>query len=211
MNRFSQFAARIILPASLIVAAIGCTPELRESGFLNDYSQLEKDPDNPGSRAYFSTEVDFKQYKKFKLDPVLVYFRPDAKSEGVDPDELDELVTYFEEALTKELSKTLENTDQLGPGVFRVRVALTDIKKTTPALNVLPHTKLTGLGIGGAHMEAEILDGATGQRLGAVMHGEKGSVLSVGAGFSKWGHAKQVMDRWAERANKRLAKLRESE
>lgn len=92
-----------------------------------------------------------------------------------------------------------------------MRLASTDVEKTKPAMNILPHTKLTGLGIGGAHMEAELLDGATGQRLGAVMQGEKGSVLSVGAGFSKWGHAKEVMDRWAKRAGERLARLRESE
>ena len=211
MNRFAQFAVRIILPALLVVAAIGCTPELRESGFLKDYSQLEKDPDNPGTKIYINADADFNEYDKFKLDPVIVYFRTDAKSEGVDPDELDELVTYFEEALTKELSNTLKNTNELGPGVIRVRAALTDVEKTTPAMNVLPHTKLTGLGIGGAHMEAEFMDAATGQRLGAVMQGEKGGVLSVGAGFSKWGHAKEVMDRWAKRAGERLVKLRESE
>ena len=211
MDRFSQSAVVIILPASLIVAAIGCTPELKESGFLKDYSQLEKDPDYAGTRIYINADVDFKKYDKFNLDPVIVYFHPDAKAEGVDPDELDELVTYFEEAVTKELSNTLKNTDQLGPGVMRMRLAITDVEKTTPAMNVLPQTKITGLGIGGASMEGELLDGATGERLAAVIQGEKGSVLSVGAGLSKWGNAKEVMDRWAKRVSERLAKLRESE
>jgi hypothetical protein len=211
MNRFFVFTARTVLPALFIVAAIGCTTELKESGFLKDYSQLEKDPDHAGTKIYIDEDIDFKKYDKFRLDPVIVYFHPDAKAEGVDPDELDELVTYFEEAVTKELSNSLKQTDQLGPGVLRMRLAITDVGKTTPAMNVLPQTKITGLGIGGASMEGEALDGATGEQLAAVIQSEKGSVLAVGAGLSKWGNAKEVMDRWAKRVSERLTKLRESE
>jgi hypothetical protein len=85
---------------------------------------------------------------------------------------------------------------------------LTDVERTTPLLNVLPQTKVTGLGLGGASMEAEALDGGSGECVAAVMQSAKGSMIDPASGLSKWGHAKEVMDGWAKRLAQRLAKAR---
>lgn len=82
-------------------------------------------------------------------------------------------------------------------------IAVTDIESSTPALNVLPQTRLSGTGLGGASMEAELLDSQTGEQIGALVEGQKGSRVSL-AGLEKWGDAKSVMDDWAERFRKRL-------
>jgi hypothetical protein len=70
-------------------------------------------------------------------------------------------------------------------------------------MNVLPQAKLTGLGIGGASMEAELLDSQTGEQIGAIIEGRKGSQVSL-AGLKEWGDAKAIMDDWAKGFRKRL-------
>ncbi len=88
--------------------------------------------------------------------------------------------------------------------MLRIRVAITQISETIPLLNIHPGMKLTGAGLGGASMEAEAVDSKTGKRVAAVMETESGNRLSIAAGFSQFGHAKQVMDGWIERFVKRL-------
>jgi len=85
-----------------------------------------------------------------------------------------------------------------GKGVARIRVAITDVDKTNPLLNIHPGTKLTGAGLGGAGMEMELVDSVTGQTIGAAIDNQKGSRLSLAAGVKWFGHAQAVMENWAE-------------
>lgn len=39
-----------------------------------------------------------------------------------------------------------------------MRLALTDVQKATWWLNVMPTSKVTGAGVGGASMEGEVID-----------------------------------------------------
>ncbi len=93
-----------------------------------------------------------------------------------------------------------------GPGVLRLRAAITDIEKTTPIMNIHPAMKISGIGLGGASMEAEAVDSQTRERVIAVVDSREGSRASIGAGLQTFGHAKQVMDFWVERFRKNLDK-----
>lgn len=66
-----------------------------------------------------------------------------------------------------------------------------------------PQTRLIGAGLGGASMEAEMVDSQTGRQIGAVVESQLGKRLSM-AGIRTWGDAKQVMDDWAKKLKKRL-------
>ena len=68
----------------------------------------------------------------------------------------------------------------------------------------LPQAKLLGAGIGGASMEAEVVDSMTGEQIGAVVESKMGSRMPF-ANLGEWDAAKQVMDDWAKRFKKRLA------
>jgi hypothetical protein len=98
--------------------------------------------------------------------------------------------------------------DQPGEGVARVRVALTDIKKST-AVSILPQASLLGAGIGGASMQAEVVDSVTGKQIGAVVQSGIGSRIP----FTNLGDldaAKVVIDGWAKRFQERLIELSNS-
>jgi hypothetical protein len=82
--------------------------------------------------------------------------------------------------------------------VLRLRVAITEIKKTIGVLNIHPATKLTGAGLGGASFEGEALDSQTGERVLAIVDSRPGNVLSL-EGLGEFDHAKQVMRFWVER------------
>jgi hypothetical protein len=180
-----------------LAVAVGCAQQVRKIGFLSDYSRLE--PEN-GSLRY----IDMKRlsaYDQFIIDPVIVHLHGTDK--GPDMKTRRELANYMHNAIVNAIRDRYMVVSQPAPGVARLRIAITDVDKSTPALNVLPQTKLVGMGLGGASMEGELLDSKTGEQIGAVIKSQKGSRISL-SGLKEWGDAKAVMDDWAERFRRRL-------
>ena len=79
----------------------------------------------------------------------------------------------------------------MGPGVGRFRQSLTDLEKSKPLLNIVPQTRMTGAGLGGAAFEGEILDSQTQEQLVAIVWAIKGKRLSL-SGFNKMRGANRV-------------------
>ena len=190
----------------LVVATLGgCGASQRAySGFLGDYSNLEPSPRIDGAKVYRAPDFDLSKYNQFIIDPIGVEFAPDASGSAVDPKVLTEMTQYFRGKLIEGLSKNYRVVDKAGPGTMQVRIAITDLKKATPALNIHPATKLSGVGLGAASVEAECVDSATGKRLIAFVHTRSGDRLAVVEGLQDWGHAKQAMDFWAEKLVERV-------
>jgi len=203
---------RALLVSCLTAMAVACptlltgcqTHKAAHSGFLKDYSMLRPSPEVEDALFYQNPAKSLKNYNKFMIDPILVHFAPNAKGTALDPAKLVVLTDYAFEQLTEALSKRYAVVRAPGPGVLHLRAALTDIKKTIPALNIHPATKLSGIGLGGASMEAEALDSQTGERVMAVVDTRLGNRFTIAAGLDSLGHAKQVLRHWAQRFVKRL-------
>lgn len=196
---------------SILIAATGllaaCAGETtKQSGFLSNYSQLTPDANIEGAASYRAPNLY--TYRKFMLDPIVVHFAPKAEGAAIEPDKLKELTDYFYNNAIKALSKNYQVVTEPGPGVSRIRVAITNIEETNPLLNIHPGTKLTGAGLGGASMEAEAVDSTTNKRIAAIVETARGSRASIVAGLSRFGNAKEVMDGWIERFVKRLDEAR---
>ena len=79
------------------------------------------------------------------------------------------------------------------------------VTKGEPALNVLPQTKLTGVGLGGAAYESEIVDSMTGQLIQCSMNASKGNMADIGGGLQEWGNARALLDKWIREGLERTA------
>ena len=88
-----------------------------------------------------SPAKSLREYAKFMLDPVLVHFAPNARGGAINPDKLDHLIDFFEEELVKALSERYQVVDKPGPGVLRLRAAITDVQPTWPMYHIDPRTK----------------------------------------------------------------------
>ena len=194
----------LLFAAFFLSGIAGCQTTAKNSGFLSDYSQLKPSKIVKGAMDYRNPRRSLAKYNKFILEPYRVYFAANADGIGIDPAELKNLVDYFRNESVKALSKRYRVVNRPGPGVARIRVAITSITKTKPVMNNLPQGKLLGVGLGGASMEAEILDSRTGERLGAIVESKQGAHFSFGDAVSRYGHAKQVMRLWVERFVRRL-------
>jgi len=169
--------------------------ETDQSGFLSDYSKLKRIDDN--TLRYASGTLS--DYSSFIVDPVVMAFRQEADKRVFTDEELNELTAYYSEAVEKALSSDggYPVVDDPAPGVARIRIGITSVEETIGYLNIAVFTKVTGLGLGGASFEGEVVDAGSGKQVGAVIRWGSGSRF-LKAGITHMGDAKIAIDRWAK-------------
>ncbi|MFG0273731.1 MAG: DUF3313 domain-containing protein [Phycisphaerales bacterium] len=194
-----------ILLTAIAIAAIGCSARAQRaepSGFLTAYDTLQESETEPGVLRYERAGA-LSAYRRFLIEPIGVVPHPKADLDRVPIERLDELTQWLETALREELGSAYTLVDAPGPGVLRLRAAITDVDPATPLLNLHPATKLTGLGLGGASFEAEGLDAITGERVFAVLV-SRDAAKRIGSGLGEWADARQVMRDWAAQFRARV-------
>jgi len=204
---------RWTLAIGMVVILCGCGPERTpQTGFLSDYSKLQGGSDS--SLRYLNKDA-FGKNTGFIVDPIEVRFHVGAKaikakSEGqLSEQDISDLANYLHSAIIKAISDAGYKIEyRSSPGIARIRVAITDLEKTNVALAAIPQSRmLTGAGVGGAAMEAEIVDSMTGKQIAAIVETKAGSRVPF-TGLSDWGGAKSVIDEWAKRLRERLDESR---
>ncbi len=193
---------------ALGACASGNTSNSSFSGFLGDYSKLKPDPEFDDALRWANPNVSPDSYSSFIIDPVVVQFAPNDEGLALSPDQLKELTDHFRNEAIAALSEKFKVVNDPGPGVLRIRAAITSVETTVPVFDIHPAMKLSGIGLGGASMEAEAIDSVSGERIVAIVDSRQGNRMSLTEGLQTLGHAKQVMSYWVERAVENLEKVR---
>ena len=189
------------------------------AGFLRDYSQLKKGERGEAQLLYINPNTDFSKYHAVMIDSVTLW--RDTETSEVPPEAQQTLTDYLYAALHKQLSRDYEIASGPGPGVLRIRAAITEAKGAKMAANVVTGvvpqlrmaTMVAGLAtntatfVGKASVEAEVTDSVSGERLLAAVD-QRAGTKSPKTLFSKWGDVEKSFDFWAQRLRARLTELR---
>lgn len=165
-------ACLFALPASPVLAA--------DSGFIDDAPELAADPDRPGAGRWIKPGFVPTGYSKVLLDPITVFVSPDSKYKGLGADHLNAIGEGFNKAMVEALAPELTVATEPGPGVLHVRAALTDVHLEKKKRGLLGYTPVgivvtaaadaagARISLKSAMLEIEVLDAATGERLGVL-------------------------------------------
>ena len=208
-----------VLTLLAAVFCFGCSAhkieEVEYSGFLKDYQGMTHGSDDQAVMVYRDAQVDMKPYNKIMIDRVKLVLDPKSKGKELDPDELKAAADYFNQALIRELKSGYQLVEQAGPNVMHLRTAITDVVPGNPVsgttASILPIGMVvagakgaatgSGVGVGQAAAEVEILDSVTGQRLAAAVDRRAGGQAPF---KGKMTDAEDAMDYWAKRIRQRL-------
>lgn len=201
--------ARLCIAASLVSLSLvaGCAAPVKEqaqAGFLSDYSKLEAADDN--ATRYFSPKLA--DYKTFMIDDVELLYTLDPDKPVFTDEQVEEIKTRIIGSLTAALSEddAYKIAYAPAPGVARIRIGITKLDATTGALNVIVWTKVTGAGLGGLAIEAEVIDSMSGEQIAAATRWGSGSRV-LRAGFTDTGDAMILAKKWANDFRERLDAL----
>ena len=172
-----------------------------ESGFLQDYSKLSPDPERPGVRSYRLATADFDAYDKLMLWDIEFFLHPESEYKGVSSKKLTavagEFQTYLEEGLV--LRREMVNEIVAGEKTLVLRIAVSNVYAKRPKRKVYNFLPIGVIATGAkkaagtdyvlstAVLEAEAIDGQTGEVIGAMVALQLGETLAnAKTGERKW-------------------------
>lgn len=203
-------AAAVVLGA----CATKTTKEEQYSGYLKNYSQLKEEKDAAGAPVmrHISPKISSGAYRQIMIDRV-EFYPPPQPNANVDAATLEQIRAYLDQQLRKKIGERVPVVNQPGPGVVRMRAAITGAGGEKAALAPYEYIPI-GFVVSTAreaagrrakdaavYVEAELLDGVSGERLGAVVKKGTGEAVKGGeSGKLTLEHVKPVLDHWAQLA-----------
>ncbi len=218
--------ARIMAVVTLVIFVAGCqstseTDRAKPRGFLGDYSMLKPGQEGQAQLVYVDPAADFAAYPRVILEPVTFWFSHNTKMNEVPAEDRTKLAQHLGWAVREALEKDYEFVEASGPGVMRLRFAITELSGAgvvgDVVSTVLPLSRVISAGkklvtgtnswVGKAGIELEIVDSLTGKRLGAAVDERAGGKTLEGMGKT-WDDVEQAFKFWAGRLATRLGELR---
>lgn len=183
------------------------------SGFLGSpdvYEKLMPGPKDGVKLRWINPNADFTKYNKFMVDSVIFYFANDADYKGIDPQRMKELADDFNKEILAALKDKCTLVSEPGPGVARIRFAITNIKQSRPVVSTVTTVIPVGAavsvvkrgvtggwsGSGETAMEFQALDSVTNDVLVMAVDQQKASFAGR---FTWYGSANDAFKFWSER------------
>jgi hypothetical protein len=127
-----------IATSLLVISQAAWADPVPDNLFSVPLEALQPSKDNPSQKLYVKPGVVLKDYKAILLEP-MYFMRHDDKGnwELLQSAEESRIASYFQQKMTQELQKTgiAVGTDA-GPGVARMRVAVTGLAQERPGVEV---------------------------------------------------------------------------
>jgi len=222
----------LVLFVLAIVILVGCAQtrhvtrerDIDKSGFLGSelYEKLAPGDEKQLEPAFRWRDdtVNYGQYSKVMLDPVLLYRQPHHVGGGNTNENAQALIDYFHAKLNDALSKYVTIVDKPGPDTARLQLALVDYEATWvgldmvstlyPAARVLAEAKALAVEkpsfVGAVQAEFKLSDSESGQVMIAGIDRRVGG-KTLSKGVSRWSDVHNAMDYWALQTAYRVCKL----
>ena len=207
------------------IGMIGCASKVQQpdeySGFLKDYSRLKeaRSPSGAEVMRWIDPKLNVDQYTQVYIEPSQFYPAPQPTAK-IPKSTLTGITGYYDQALKRELGKSLPLASAPGPGVIVVRPAITAVSSKTEGLKpyeLIPVALVaaavsTASGIRDQETtlatEAVFLDGQTQAVVAQVVRKGTGKPLENDSQVLKADDVKKVIDGWASDLHQSYLKLK---
>lgn len=185
--------------------------------FLDDYSILEEDRDDDALLSYWKKGINWANYTKVIIEPVIIRKTPDSELNHITHVENNRLKDLFEYRVRQALKKKFKLVNKPGSDTLRIQLAITDAETSTllldqfttlyPSARTLSVLKRLATGtesyVGKASIERKITDSETGELLMASADARAGGKTLVGS-FNSWDDVEQAYIYWASQLSFQL-------
>jgi hypothetical protein len=214
---------------SLAILALG-TPALGEVAathdfdqtFLTDYSKLEAKPTDKGVDYHYVAPGVFDRlagYKGVMVDQPEVLISPDSPYKGDKPDNLKAIAEMMREALNERLIMGgYDVTEQPGPGIVYLRLALTDLELKKKKRGLLSYTPIGAAVKFGTDALKEMMDKVDITHMAVqveIVDSQSGEVLAAEVAVRdrakmrmEFGELESILASWGARIRCRLDNAR---
>lgn len=206
----------------MILSSAAQAEELIYSGFMSDYSQLQRVTDGSANYRYIApgSEEKLAKYWAVMIDQPEIFIAVDSKYRGAKPRQLEALSEAIREGIVAAVSEDIFVVDRPGENVMYLALAVSNLKLTKGKKKVLGYTPVglvTGAVKGAATtdiakkanlqglvLELEGFDSVTGERLVAIIDSRSSDKQNP----ASWEDLEQLATLYGERLRCRLKNAR---
>jgi len=199
----------------IVAVAVGCASGPPQSGFLTDYSGFQEaaefapiwehaDPGGHTRKLHARIWEDRRnwdalgKYDRILIDPTVVHLRPHANAAWLDPEPLERLTRYMNDAAVAAIGDHYPVVDEPGDGVLRFRAAVTDIRPALVhvdmGLEQRPSRDWANSRPSAAWLEGEAVDSVSGERVYGLILSARGSYFDAFEEEGRWEQSKRTID-----------------
>ena len=208
----------LLIGMMFLVSCATVAPQ--KSEFLGEYyKNLQPIGKGGETKSWIKPGADFTKYKKVMVDYMIFALAPDSEYKGIDADEMKKLADAASLALVKSLNAKQAVVSEPGPGVSRIKFAITDVTQSRPVVSTITTVIPVGLGInlikkgttdewsGSGLTKAEVIffDSMTNEVIAA---GYADYSAGFTERFTKWGSVEEAFEHWGERIVQTLEALK---
>jgi len=141
MNFRKQIISAIVFSLAALASAAQAQ-EMAHSGFMTDYTQLEKVTDGTADYRYIApgAEDRMRQYEAVMIDQPEIFIADDSPYKGIKPRHLNALAESLRAGIASGLSDDMYIVDEPGEKVLYLSIALTNLKQTKKKRKLLEYT-----------------------------------------------------------------------
>jgi hypothetical protein len=200
--------------AVLVLSACASQPPVRFENIQSASYMRPNENAKSGHDPYtYSTDVDWRSYTNFIMDPVAVYTGTDAQFVKVTDQEKDELAKYMQQSFREKLAQRFVPVSTPRAHTVRIKVTLTGAKPTKQVLGTFtkfdiggaPYNAVQaargrqGLFTGSVSYAVEIFDASSNKLLKAYVDTQYPNAMNVKATFGALHAAKTGIDKAADK------------
>ncbi len=214
---------RITLATALVCLALtacGTTRQARDvkqSGFLGDYSILKPGPEGGALLVYQNPDADIKSYTKILLEPVTIWTAEGSQMNDLSKEDRVTIANRLYELMYTRLAKDYTMVTAPEPNTMRIAAALTSAESSYPVLDTVSTIVPVGLAVstlkavatgrpafvGEASAELKATDATTGMLLFEAADSRVGT-KNPNQVWNKWEDVDVALAYWADRLGFRL-------
>ena len=226
MNRKFMVATAAAAVIALAGCAGGGAPQggagsaaVSNTGFLSDYSKLQPVDGVDGTYRFIDTSANLRPYTKVTVDPVQVFLSPNPDYKGMQPDAMKRMTDAFRMEFVGALASGYQVVNQPGPDVLRIRLAITGVQPTSPALGVTDFIPIKALfnvardasgnapQVAEMSAEVEVLNPA-GRVVGAAVSTRKADKTLPQGESITWADLQSIAASWGKGMRQNLDRMR---
>jgi Protein of unknown function (DUF3313) len=205
----------VAVTTALVVGCAGNAPTKQDySGYLGNYQDLKEveGPDGEKFLRYANPIFTPANYHAVMIEKVEFYPRP-VPTEQLSQETIDQIGSYLTNALHQKIGEKVQVVDRPGPGVAKLKVAITGVageKEGLKPYQIIPVAfvmTMASRGVSGTPEEAKLVveakatDSSSGATLMKVVRVGTGEGLEKNTGGERvisLESVKPLIDRWAE-------------
>jgi len=212
MKKLAKVMLAVVTGIAFTVS-VAFAGDLPFSGFLGNpgvYDQLTPGPEGGAKLRWVKPGLDVSKYNSFMVDSVIFYQSDQSEYKGIDPQVMKELADSFNKELVAAFKDKYPIVADPGPDVARIRIAITNIKRSKPGVSAVTSIIPVGLavstvqrgatggwaGSGETCAEFMVLDSTSNEALFMAVDQQQAAFASR---FSSYGSAEDAFKFWSGR------------